>query len=362
MLWMLRFLANAKGRSMRPEGARWCDCGVGRCFQTEHFEYEAKGKTAMKLGSKYILTLAAAAVLGHGALDAEAKPRGEIIETLPGSSTVVVINSEQSLQDDIEISSLVFYQELRLLEAGQAIEECIYGRSTFDAARKTVERCRQQGERLNSELLKYQSQHSSSLGRVAVQLWEKRREILDKMEKLLQSGKIDRPALRAFQEQNGELTQDVVVKWLGAKDRWAVAGLQQPSAMAQQYYDWQIVAIPAQKTMCIQSQRLLELSAALANGKKLSGNEAKEIQNSLASLKNDLSRYKPAKFIQEAHRALISEVTALGRLAEAIDLLNQDRSSDASDRVERCNKQLRRAALRSGQTSLEALRACRAKK
>ena len=315
----------------------------------------------MKFGAKYILTLTMAAAVWAGAAEADAKPKGEITEVKPGVNTVTVSNPQQALQDDIEVSSLVFYQELRLLEAGQAVEDCLFGRNSFASAQKTVAQCRQQGEKLNGKLQQYQSQHPNELARVALQLWEKRREILIKMEKLLQSGKIERPALRAFQEQNGELTQEVVVKWLGTKEKWSRAGIQQSSPLARQYYEWQMIAVPVQKQMCIYSQSLLELSSALANGKKVSAQDAKNIQISIAVLKNSLTKQHTAKNVQDAHRALINEVTALGRLAEAIALLSQDRSQDASARVERCNKQLRRASLRSGQTALEALKSCRSK-
>ncbi|MDO5296561.1 MAG: hypothetical protein Q4F00_08020 [bacterium] len=315
----------------------------------------------MKQGARYIVALMAAAAVWGAAPDAEAKPKGEITETKPGVSTVIVSNPAQALQDDIEVSSLVFYQELRLLEAGQAVEDCLYGRSSFAAAQKTVAQCRQQAESLSGDLQQYQRLHPNELARVALQLWEKRREILIKMEKLLQTGKIERPALRAFQEQNGEMTRQVIVKWLGAKDKWAQAGIQLPKSAARQYYEWQTIAIPAQKQMCIHSQHLLEMSSALANGKRFSLQEAQAIQTSLAELKNSLSQQKVAKPLQDAHRALINETSALSRLTEAIIILNKDRTPDASARVERCNKQLRRASLRSGQTALEALKSCRSK-
>ena len=127
----------------------------------------------MKKVTGYIAALAFAGML-CGTPSAEvcqaAPPAG-----MPSCSLLAAAESSpaQALADDIAVSRLVFSQELRLLEAGQSVEDCLYGRKSFDDARRVLSACRQQGEGLCRELRAYQSQHPSELGRAALQLWDK---------------------------------------------------------------------------------------------------------------------------------------------------------------------------------------------
>lgn len=309
----------------------------------------------MRISAKYVLVaLVGACLCGGAAVPGVAAPSGS---ATPAGSTVKVRPGVAELNGDIEVSRLVYDQEMELLTASQAVEDCLYGRRNFAAARTVVQKCLRNGDNINNNLTAYQSAHPSALGQAAVQLWAKRRTILDKMQALLAKGKIERPELRTFEEQSGDLTQAVVVKWLGAKAQRANEGIKQaPSQRARDYYAWQVQAIAAQKQLCITHQHLLELTAAAANGKRISAKEAREIKDTLAKLEAKVRAVEVPGMFREANKALANEIACQGRFAEATMLLASDSSEDSVNRLERCNKSLRKASVTSAKAALEALK------
>ena len=263
-----------------------------------------------------------------------------------------------TLQADAFFTARVMQQQSGLLESGQAVEDCIYGRISFSKARKIVRLVLQNGDATASEMERYQAKSPSHLGAAAIKLWAAQRKVLVKTDDLLATGKVERPALKEFQSESEVLTKGVVSVWLDAKLARAQAGKTAAPQGAQAYYAWSCQTLPIQKNLCNLNGRLLAMSSDSANGKRITASSAQALRQDIMGQLRLLEAMQPAASVAQAHKCLIAEVKALDRLTEAVVLLDSDPTPDASSRLERCNRALRGCSLQSGIQNLEALKAC----